>query len=118
MIRFTVPEASPSQNEFAYRHWRKGSASKKKWLAMMWAALPRDREPLLAKGKRKVTVERHGPKQLDFCNLVGGLKGIVDNLTELGLLVDDSPKWVEFEVRDIPIKRGEEPHTVFVLEDL
>lgn len=41
---------------------------------------------------RQVTIERHGARLLDYDNLVGGCKPLIDALCRSGLLWDDSPR--------------------------
>lgn len=48
--------------------------------------------------RRHVTFTRHytgREREMDHANMVGGMKGPVDAMVRAGLLVDDSPKWLE-----------------------
>lgn len=45
--------------------------------------------------KRRIAITRHGTKLLDYGNLVGGCKPLLDALVAEGVLYDDSPAWVE-----------------------
>jgi len=50
--------------------------------------------------RRHVTFTRRyagREREMDHANLVGGMKGVVDAMVRVGLLVDDSPKWFEAE---------------------
>jgi hypothetical protein len=52
-----------------------------------------------AKGKRRLTLVRlmgFRGKRYDEANLMGGSKPLVDSLVRAGLLIDDSPKWLEW----------------------
>lgn len=72
-----------------------------------------------ATGPRRLMVERHGRGTLDTSNLIGGLKGIIDNLVELGLFTDDHPAHLRLELpSQHPLKKGEHPHTILIIEDL
>lgn len=42
---------------------------------------------------KTVTIERRGVRLLDYDNLVGGCKPLVDALKRAGLIWDDSPRW-------------------------
>lgn len=84
---------------------------------MILACLPMHRDGLKATGKRKVMIERHGKRPLDYGNLIGGLKGIVDNLVEFGLLVDDDCDHLDLQAVNVKLGKDEEPHTVFLIED-
>lgn len=72
----------------------------------------------VAKGKRMVTVTRHGSRKLDMDNLWGSMKPCIDALKELKLIIDDSEKYLVIEIEPQQIvKRGEEL-TSLVISDL
>jgi hypothetical protein len=116
VIRIVLPEASPSLNTFMRLHWAKRSEVKEHWAWLMRAAIPRGTPE--ATGPRRLTVERHGKRAIDADNLAGGLKPVIDNLRGFRLLVDDNPMMMELAVRNVKLERGEQPHTVLILEDL
>jgi Holliday junction resolvase RusA-like endonuclease len=71
-----------------------------------------------ARGKRRVTftrVYKKGKRPYDDDNLTAGFKGARDVLTRLGLLVDDTAKFLEAHYSQRP---GEEDGVEVVLEDL
>lgn len=115
MIRIVLPEATPSLNTFMRLHWTKRRRVKEQWSRLVLAHLPRNAE---ATGKRRLTVERHGKRPIDLDNLAGGLKPVIDTLRAFRLLVDDDPASMELTVRNVKLARGEQPHTVLLLEDL
>lgn len=117
MIRLVVPEATPSLNKYAYRHWRVQHRDKQRWYLMLLAA-SRIAKAEKATGKRRLTVERHGKRKLDPDNCVGGLKIVIDGLKELGLLVDDDDDHVELVCKQERLVGAQRPHTVFLLEDI
>lgn len=117
MFKLVVPEASPSQNRYHYSHWRKAHADKKRWGLMLLAAA-RNAGATAARGKRRLTVERHGKRALDFANLVGGLKGAIDCLVELGLLLDDDEASLDLVAKNVRLEKGTKPFTVLLLEDV
>jgi hypothetical protein len=45
--------------------------------------------------KREISITRHSKRTLDFGNLVGGCKPLLDALKRAGLIVDDSPEWIK-----------------------
>lgn len=119
MIRIVVPEASPSLNTVLSMHWAVRERAKKQWAWMIKIALAGPSAPKRATGKRRLTIERHGKRALDRDNLIGGAKKVVtDNLVQLGLLRDDSDAWVDFAGLNVPLAKGEKPHTVIVLEEI
>ena len=42
-----------------------------------------------------LTITRHGPRFLDRDNMIGGCKSLIDAIRKVGLIVDDSPKWLD-----------------------
>ena len=113
-----LPDASPSQNILDRLHYVKRWEVKREWFYRIRAAkgfmdIPK------ATGPRSLRVERHGRGTLDTANLIGGLKGIQDNLVELGLFLDDNPTHLHFLMpSQHHLKRGEHPHTILIIEDL
>jgi len=117
VIRIVLPDASPSLNTFLRAHWAVRKRIKKHWGALVLASLPRG-PGVEATGKRRLTVERHGKRAIDVDNLAGGLKPIIDTLRAFRLLVDDNPLMMELLVSNVKLAKGEQPHTVLVLDDL
>lgn len=117
--RLVITLASPSQNTREKQHWTLRKYGKAMWWKAIRAApgfllVPR------ATGKRRLTVERHarGVPQ-DPSNTIGGAKGIIDDLVQLGLLVDDTPEFIEHGTpRHVPLAKGERAFTVLILEDV
>ena len=46
---------------------------------------------------RRVSITRHSPRELDFDNLVGGCKLLVDALERTGLIYCDAPQYLRVE---------------------
>lgn len=114
-----IPQASPSQNQFAWSNWRVAHKSKAEW-AMRIRCAPGFLAIPKATGRRRLTIERIGWRKLDPLNLLGGAKGLVDCLVQAGLLVDDSEQWLEVATplqRIADHRKGENPHTWLHLED-
>ena len=117
--RLVIPLPSPSQNTRDKQHWTTRRSEKTMWWKAIRAApgfllVPR------AAGKRRLTIERHArTRPQDEANVHGGCKGLVDDLVLLGLLVDDSPDWIEHgHPRHVPLAKGERAFTVLILEDV
>ncbi len=115
MIRLVIPEASPSLNKYAYSHWSVRYEDKRRWSKWLFL-LSLDAKK--AAGKRRLTIERHGRKRLDIDNLIGGAKGIIDELRALGVLLDDHDDAIELVAKNVKLGEGEKPHTVLIVEDL
>lgn len=114
----TIPAATPSQNTREGKHWGTKTREKSEWWWLIrgcpnFLSIPR------ATRKRRLTIERHARTvPQDPANVHGGCKGIVDDLVQLGLLVDDSPAWIEHGTpRHVPLAKGEKPYTVLILEE-
>lgn len=78
-------------------------------------AIPKATKP------RKLVVTRvycGREQERDYVNLVGGCKAVVDALVNEGLLVDDKPKWLADEYRQVRGTDGDRSGTWFELEDL
>jgi len=89
-----IPMATPSANVMLRSHWAKTKKLKELWRLHLQVAgalgIPE------AEDKRRVKVTRFSPGKPDYANLWTGIdKLIFDNLTRLGVLVDDSPIWLE-----------------------
>lgn len=119
-IELLLPAATPSLNKVLRCHWAVRKRLKASWSLLVLRAVGNsgNMAALKATGKRHVTVVRFGKKVADYDNLVGGCKSLlIDNLVAHGLLVDDSPTWLECEyLQDRPPK-GEAEHTRVILRD-
>jgi len=114
-----INRATPSQNTRDAQHWARRHRDKGVWwwsirAAEGFLAIPRAATP------RRLTLERHArTRPQDEANVHGGCKGLVDDLVQLGLLVDDSPKWIEHGTpRHVPLVKGERAFTILILEDM
>lgn len=114
-----IERASPSLNDFIYnREPFTHQKEKKAWYWLVRCAkgfldVPR------ATGKRHVHIQRAGKRPVDLDNLIGGAKlCIVDNLKKWKLLIDDDQKNMTISCENIPLKPGEKPHTIVILEDI
>jgi hypothetical protein len=113
---FTIQKATPSQNETDRMHWAKRRLLAKEWALLIMEQI-RARALTRATGKRRLTVERHGKRELDEANAYGGVKQVIDEMVRLGLLVDDDPKHLSVTVKCEPLATKTNPFTVFTLED-
>lgn len=113
-----LDDATPSQNILDRMHHLERHRYKQEWkwrirAAKGFLAIPK------AAGPRSLMIERHGRGTLDTANLIGGIKGIQDNLVELGLFLDDNPANLHLPMpSQHKLKRGEHPHTVLIIADV
>lgn len=86
-------EPTPSLNETRRWHWAKRAKLKSQYLAMIaaqhpeWVRCPTD--------KRKLVITRYGKRKLDYDNLCGGSKALIDALVTAGFIADDNPDAVD-----------------------
>jgi Holliday junction resolvase RusA-like endonuclease len=59
------------------------------------------------KRKMSVVITSYRKRLLDLDNLVGGAKPLIDALCDMGLIVDDSPDWLDLEVKQKQQSIGE-----------
>ena len=102
---------TPSANVYDRMHWRKKRKLSKDWFFILYEAICEKYfhdEPLRrAKKKRQVDVVRYSRGTLDEGNVWTPVdKMIFDNLVKLGILVDDSPKWLKPTVVPRKAKRN------------
>ena len=68
--------------------------------------------------KRQVKITRFSTRLLDYGNLVGGCKPLLDAMKLSGLIVDDAPKWINDEYFQEKCKRGFERTEIIIQEFL
>jgi hypothetical protein len=112
MIRFTIPRRLLSANQLLRMHWAKRRKEQRTWDVEVLAALLAlpggvgttrpirvvDEEGKLLRVRRDVKITRHGARLMDYDNLHGSVKMLVDALKHHGLIVDDSPQWCSLTV--------------------
>jgi hypothetical protein len=87
-----------SLNRYLQWHWRKRHTWRKQVhrqvsLALMVGQVLVER----ATTPKRVRLTRYCARKYDFENYTGGCKPVLDSLKECGLIVDDSPAWVQTE---------------------
>lgn len=102
-----IPRVPPSLNELRgkklknfhnYKRLRDGWQSDIYHIAgVKNTRLLRAHKDLQHRAKVIITVERK--KLLDLDNLMGGCKPVLDSLTRLEFICDDSPAWIDLDVR-------------------
>lgn len=96
----------PSQNEFVGRHWRKKNGDRLNWQIYLLSAISRRYDP--PNELRQVKIVSYRNRILDVGNLIGGAKGLVDAIVNVGLLYDDRPEWAKIEYEQIKTPRVDE----------
>ena len=101
-MKLTLQSIPPSANVVMRMHWgqRKRLRSQLQWeLTAALADMGRKLPPLLygkTAPKRRVTVTTYRPRRLDPDN--AGPKILLDAMRDIGLIRNDSPKWLELVV--------------------
>jgi hypothetical protein len=117
MITLTIPEASPSLNEHKWQHWSRQSKIRKHWSMLVLVA--RNQQKIFNPtpiDQALVTITREGYKLLEYDNLVGGAKGLVDSLRDHHLIVDDDEKHVTVIYQQRKIPRSAYPRTLIEIK--
>lgn len=119
MIMLIIPEASPSLNELKGKHWAHAYRMRKHWSLLVMVAKNEAHIPFREPDERvKVRIIREGRRLLDYDNLVGGTKILMDSLREQHLIVDDSPEHIvpSYDQRQIP--KSDYPRTIVEIQKI
>ena len=114
-VKFRFERQPLSQNRTTYAHWTAHHRDKRSWMEecrVKLAALHGLRLAWSSWVVRRVYGGRH--REMDYANLVGGCKPLIDCLTELAIIVDDSPSHFKCEYIQ---ERGTETYTVLTLQE-
>ena len=111
-MKLELPFATPSNNAVMRMHHRERT---KQHEACTWQIKALGRFPRYE--RCHVTVTRYGSRLLDFDNMGGGLKFLMDALVKNGILADDSPKCVQsLELWQEKCKRVDEKTVVEIVD--
>jgi hypothetical protein len=118
VIKLEIPRVPLALNEMLRIGWRHRHRHNKLWnkevfYALHQAGYMQSRTPY---AKARVTIDRGGRREMDFDNLIGTVKPVVDALRYAHVLVDDSPKHLELIVTQSI--RYQHPRTSIVVEPL
>ena len=95
----TIPQKVESRNVLDRKHWAVKRRNKQ-----IWAVFIRNQMRLKKIGeceigeKFKLTIISYRKKLLDYDNLVGGVKQLLDACSEEKLIWDDAPKYLDLKV--------------------
>jgi Holliday junction resolvase RusA-like endonuclease len=119
MISFNLTQPIPSLNVTLKEHWavkkkrRDSYEETLKWLYVQGEKATK--EYLRASIKKRVRIHSQRARKLDYDNLVGGAKTLIDALKRAGMIVDDSPEWLEVTYTQAT---GKPYHTLITFEEL
>jgi hypothetical protein len=122
-IHLVVPSITPSTNQLMRMHW---AVKRRLRQSLQWelvTALAQTGEPLppaesgKTAPKRMVKITTYHPRRFDPDNASGGCKVLLDAMRDVGLLRNDSPKWLELIVVQ-KIAKLDDCRTEIEIEDM
>jgi hypothetical protein len=118
MITLSIPEASPSLNDWNYQgHWSRYLKIKRHWSVLVMVAKSQASiGPWAPLQHANVTVTRESHRNLDETNFHGGLKPLEDALKAHGLIVDDDLKHLTMTATQVKIPKGRYPRTLITIK--
>ena len=104
-IRFILPEPTPSNNQLLRMHWAVVKKNRLRYQKIIEAQI----EPMPPFERCGALVTRFGAKLLDYDNLYGGVKTLLDAITDAGIWLDDNPNvLIDFKVEQFKAKKAEQ----------
>ena len=118
MTKLILYRGIPSVNEvnrwrYKRQHWRL-KQEKNAWRVLLLSAGKDVRE---TQTPRQVIITSVRKRLLDKDNLYGSVKLLVDSMVKLKWLVDDRPAYLDLEVRQKKIEKGEKENTQIEISD-
>lgn len=112
-VTFRLNRLISSQNKTTYSHWTVHHRDKRAWKKVIAVQLASLRGLYLPYSEWHIErVYAHPKREMDFANLVGGAKPLIDCLSEEGIIVDDAPRYFTCTYKQ---RRGESNHTELTL---
>ena len=96
-----LPIIIKSRNVLDRQHWAKKSMLKKEYALLIRNQMRLNKHTFAEQQKYEITIKSNRKKLLDYDNLVGGCKHLIDALIEEKFIFDDSPEYIfmKFEQR-------------------
>jgi hypothetical protein len=89
-----------SGNKLLRMHWAKRAKIQQNYYWILFSKCDGTWK-LYQKKKKKLIITSYRKRLLDKDNLYAGTKPLCDSLKKAGLIWDDSPKWLDLEVRQV-----------------
>jgi len=93
-----IPLKIESRNVLDKQHWAVKRRSKKEWAVFIRNQIRLKKIKKAKCEKYSISIISYRKKQLDYDNLVGGCKQLIDALTDEGFIFDDSPDYIDLHV--------------------
>jgi len=107
-VKIAICDVPPSANVYQRAHWAVKRRLRQRFAWIMRTELMLQTIPAPPTGKRSVTITIHRNRALDPDNLTGGCKPLIDAMRDIGLIKNDSPKWITLSVAQVPCRKGQE----------
>ena len=104
-----LPIRIKSRNILDKEHWAVKSRSKKEYCILIRNQMRLNKIPKAEKKKYEICIISFRKRELDYDNLVGGCKHLIDALIHEGFIYDDAPDYINLNIRQI---KGSEYKTV------
>ena len=90
-----LPFATPSNNVVMRMYHRERSSEHERYTWLICAAVNGWEEKIECYNECDISITRHGARLLDWDNMGGGLKFLMDALVKNKIIKDDNPKCVQ-----------------------
>lgn len=96
-----IPVRIKSRNVLDRQHWAAKMRDKKEYALLIRNQMRLNKIPKAKQKKYSIAIISFRKKKLDFDNLVGGCKHLIDALIEEKFIFDDSPEYVDLKFDQI-----------------
>ena len=107
----TLPIKVESRNKLDRQHWAVKRKAKQTYQLFIRNQMRLQKIKAAEQKKYKLVILSYRKKKLDYDNLVGGCKHLIDALIEEGFIFDDSPDYVDLKVEQY---KSKEDHTMII----
>ena len=94
----TLPIKVESRNKLDRQHWAVKRRSKQQYALFIRNQMRLKKIKAAEKKKYKLVILSYRKKKLDWDNLVGGCKHLIDALIEEGFIFDDNPDYIDLNI--------------------
>jgi len=119
MAKIVIPVIAPSINETNKKHWGHKDRLKKQFKAHIEGAIMdmgMTVTPMKRPKKRTMLIYSYRVRELDRDNLYASHKEMIDAINELGLIWDDSEKYIDLTI--LQWRHPEAPKTEIYIEEI
>ena len=99
-----TPIRIQSRNVLDKLHWAAKGRMKQEYALLIRNQITRKKVSKAKKKKYKLIILSYRKRKLDYDNLVGGCKQLIDALIQEGFIFDDSPDYIDLKVQQFTAK--------------